>query len=308
MKRKAIVFLWRGRVWSFAGIHRFVARGGGRTKVSAGVARGDCATRIQRIPPRGAGLRTVPRAGAERSHVVESAKPGKPPPAEPREARREGAEGAQRRATRFAEGENHPPPLRETCERECELPPKAFPRSASCPPRGRGNERFLLSFNGRTRSARHKEHPAENFEFRRPSRHLSGLTTRHRDTPSPGGGGVGKADGGGYPSPAHRGGAALRAAVGHPTRAGAVQTFSTMQSSRARLPGEPCSPALASKGRAIPSTQTTRPRHKRRTLSAKQTFRFNLPASAFVGVSATVRFRREKRHSPPLPQKAGADG
>ena len=33
------------------------------------------------------------------------------------------------------------------------LPPKAFPRNASCPPRGRGNERFLLSFNGRTRSA-----------------------------------------------------------------------------------------------------------------------------------------------------------
>ena len=26
--------LWRGRVWSFAGIHRFVARGGGRTEFS----------------------------------------------------------------------------------------------------------------------------------------------------------------------------------------------------------------------------------------------------------------------------------
>ena len=31
---------------------------------------------------------------------------------------------------------------------------KIFPRNASCPPRGRGNERFLLSFNGCTRSAR----------------------------------------------------------------------------------------------------------------------------------------------------------
>ena len=47
--------------------------------------------------------------GAERSHVVESAKPGKPPPAEPREARREGAGGAQRRATRFAAGWRDPP-------------------------------------------------------------------------------------------------------------------------------------------------------------------------------------------------------
>ena len=90
--------------------------------------------------------------GAERSHVVKSAKPGKPPPAEPREARREGAGGTQRRATRFAAGRCDPPPLRETCERECELPPKAFPRNASCPPRGRGNERFLLSFNGCARS------------------------------------------------------------------------------------------------------------------------------------------------------------
>ena len=47
--------------------------------------------------------------GAERSHVVESAKPGKPPPAEPREARREGAGGAQRRATRSAAGRRDRP-------------------------------------------------------------------------------------------------------------------------------------------------------------------------------------------------------
>ena len=55
-----------------------------------------------------AGTQSIPQdvhcAVAERSHVVKSAKPGKPPPAEPREARREGAGGAQRRATRFAAG------------------------------------------------------------------------------------------------------------------------------------------------------------------------------------------------------------
>ena len=34
------------------------------------------------------------------------------------------------------------------------FPPKAFPRNASCPPRGRGNKRFLLSFIGCARSAR----------------------------------------------------------------------------------------------------------------------------------------------------------
>ena len=33
------------------------------------------------------------------------------------------------------------------------LPPKDFPRNAFCPPRGRGNERFLLSFIGCARSA-----------------------------------------------------------------------------------------------------------------------------------------------------------
>ena len=41
---------------------------------------------------------------------------------------------------------------------------KIFPRNASCPPRGRGNERFLLTFNGRTRSARHRNilHKTQN--------------------------------------------------------------------------------------------------------------------------------------------------
>ena len=41
------------------------------------------------------------------------------------------------------------------------------------------------------------EHPVGNFEFRCSSRRLSGLPTRHNDSPSPTGGGVGRADGGG---------------------------------------------------------------------------------------------------------------
>ena len=51
--------------------------------------------------------------------------------------------------------------------------------------------------------------------------------------PSPSGGGVGEADGGGHPSPAYRGGAALRAAEGSPTRAWEIQTLPTKQSPRA---------------------------------------------------------------------------
>ena len=39
------------------------ARAGRKAKVSAGVARDGCTTRIQRIHPRGAGLRTVPGTG-----------------------------------------------------------------------------------------------------------------------------------------------------------------------------------------------------------------------------------------------------
>ena len=68
-----------------------------------------------------------------------------------------------------------------------------------------------------------------------------------------------------------------------PTRAGAAQSFSTMQSPRVA-------------------------RNKRQSPSATQTLRVNLPISAHSGVSATVRVPRKKRHSPPLPQKAGADG
>ena len=102
------------------------------------------------------------------------------------------------------------------------LPPKDLPRNASCPSRGRGNERFLLSFIGCARSARLPE--------------LS--VTR--------------------------------------LRAGAAQSFSTMQSARGT-------------------------RNKKQSLPASQTFRFNLPVSAHSGVFATVRVKREKRHSPPRP-------
>ena len=49
-------------------------------------------------------------------------------------------------------------------------------------------------------------------------------------------------------------------------------------------------------------------RNKKRTVSAAQTARFNLPTSAFIGASAIVRVRRKERPSPPLPQKAGAEG
>ena len=66
--------------------------------------------------------------------------------------------------------------------------------------------------------------------------------------------------------------------------------------------------ASASAKTIIPAKLHTRPRHKRQPLSVKQPFRFNLPAFAFVGVFANVRVPRKKRHSPPLPQKAGADG
>ena len=56
-------------------------RAGRKAKVSAGVARDGCIEVTQRIAPARIGLRTVPGAGAGRSHVVESARPGKPPPA-----------------------------------------------------------------------------------------------------------------------------------------------------------------------------------------------------------------------------------
>ena len=61
-----------------------------------------------------------------------------------------------------------------------------------------------------------------------------------------------------------------------PTRAGAAQSFSTMQSPRVA-------------------------RNKRQSPSATQTSCFNLPASAFVGVSASVPIPRGNRSLPPRP-------
>ncbi len=61
-----------------------------------------------------------------------------------------------------------------------------------------------------------------------------------------------------------------------PTRAGAAQSFSTMQAARDT-------------------------RIKRQSPSATQTPRFNLPASAHSGVSAFFPIPRDKRHSPPRP-------
>ena len=97
-----------------------------------------------------AGTQSIPQdvhyAGAERSHVVESAKPGKPPPAEPREARREGAGGAQRRATRFAAGGGHdPPPWRGTCGGEYGTSPEKPPAERVLPA-PRAGERTLSAF------------------------------------------------------------------------------------------------------------------------------------------------------------------
>ena len=60
----------------------------------------------------------------------------------------------------------------------------------------------------------------------------------------------------------------------YPSRAGAAQSFSTMQAPRVA-------------------------RNKRQSVSATQTPRFNLPASAFVGVSASVPIPRENRSPPP---------
>ena len=65
-----------------------------------------------------------------------------------------------------------------------------------------------------------------------------------------------------------------------PTRAGAAQSFYTMQSPRVA-------------------------RNKRHSLSATQTFRFNLPAFAFVGVSANVRVPRDNLSPAPASKSRG---
>ena len=239
-------FLWRGRGACTAGIAYPRHTGAGERGSPGKRTRGDCIVENDCAAPARVGNESFRRRGArwlyrgnaesrtranrvtdssgnraERSHVVGAAKPGKPPARVPRGARREGAGGAQRRATRFAEGWNDSSPWRGTCEGKTALPPKAFPRNASCPPRGRGNERFLLSFNGRTRSARHRNilrgmlisevlHPKQVYficlhkellhkTFHSDILHVAYpcLPARRKDTPSPTGGGVGGAAGGG---------------------------------------------------------------------------------------------------------------
>ena len=71
-----------------------------------------------------------------------------------------------------------------------------------------------------------------------------------------------------------------------------------IQSPRVRMPGEPRSLASASREQAIPATQTTRSRHKRRTLSVKQTFCFNVPIFAFNGVFAKPHYSAREQFSP----------
>ena len=76
----------------------------------------------------------------------------------PRAAR--SAAGGRRRRPKagdaFRGGATRPVPLTQNLRGENSSSPESFPRNASCPPRGRGNERFLLSFNGCARSARHR--------------------------------------------------------------------------------------------------------------------------------------------------------
>ena len=82
---------------------------------------------------------------AERSHVVKSAKPGKPPPAEPREARREGAGGAQRRTTRFAAGGKPSAPFTQNLRGKHRTSPESFPAERVLPA-PRAGERTLSAF------------------------------------------------------------------------------------------------------------------------------------------------------------------
>ena len=76
-----------------------------------------------------------------------------------------------------------------------------------------------------------------------------------------------------------------------------------------RIPGELRSPAPAS-DETMNSCETphARPRHKRRTLSVKQTFRFNVPISAFFGVSAKLycSAKRAPFPAPTFPQSGRA--
>ena len=149
-----------------------ISRAGREAKVSAGVARDGCNMVTQRIAPARIGLRTVPGAGAERSHVVKSAKPGKPPPAEPREARREGAGGAQRRATRSAAGRRDPPLDAKPARGNANFLRKISRGTRPARPAGGGANAFCFPSMGEPAPPRYNEHPARNTEFRGSSRRL----------------------------------------------------------------------------------------------------------------------------------------
>ena len=79
---------------------------------------------------------------AERVYPVKSAKMGKPPPAEPREARRAARPKA---GDAFRGGGKPSAPITQNLPGKHSTPPKIFPRNASCPPRGRGTNDFRLS-------------------------------------------------------------------------------------------------------------------------------------------------------------------
>ena len=118
------------------------------------------------------------------------------------------------------------------------------------------------------------------------------LSARHKDTPSPAGGGVGGAAGGGT----------------RPARVICNQ-ISMIQSPRVRFPGEPRSPAPASAKTITPAKLQTRSRHKRQSLSATQPVRFNVPISAFIGVSAKLHYSGREPFSPaPTFPPVGAGG
>ena len=58
------------------------------------------------------------------------------------------------------------------------------------------------------------------------------------------------------------------------------------------------SPTRASRRQTIPAKLHTRSRHKRQSLSASQTSRFNFPISAFIGVSAKLHYSGREPFSP----------
>ena len=214
---------------------------GRRTEVSAGAARDDCIVVTQRISPARVGNGQFREPGGAGATNEEKQKAFVPPPAGragrvPRESFRGKCRIPPRRFC--VKGTGRVPPAAERVARL--WAPPAPSRRASRGSAGGGFPGFADSTTW-DRSATPLEHPAEYFEFRCLSYEPAESTTsgtkiprqppgiglpcsspQHKDTPSPSGGGVGEADGGGHPSPAHRGGAALRAAEGSPTRAGVI--------------------------------------------------------------------------------------